>query len=165
MRDLERGLRAVEQPQELVAAELAVAAQDEERRPVSCRTRRGTGSARCASSGPTGSSVFGRAPPANWSFGPWPRKCVAIGAPTKATRKRKMMKMPAADRDLVALEPAPDLLPVAAGAYLLNFAELGAALCDDRRSEAGSGGDDVFAGIGSRRHGRSDLTTARRRCL
>ena len=27
------------------------------------------------------------------SFGPWPRRCAAIGAPMKATKKRQTMKM------------------------------------------------------------------------
>jgi hypothetical protein len=38
--------------------------------------------------------VFWFTPPAKMSFGPWPRSRAAIGEPTKAARKRKMMKSP-----------------------------------------------------------------------
>ena len=34
--------------------------------------------------------------PVKISSGPWPMKCLAIGAPTNATRIRKMMKIPLA---------------------------------------------------------------------
>ena len=45
--------------------------------------------------GPTGSrSSF--TPVKKMSFGPWPRKCAAIGPPNAATSTRKMMKKPLA---------------------------------------------------------------------
>ena len=34
--------------------------------------------------------------PVKMSSGPWPMKCLAIGAPTKATRISRMMKIPLA---------------------------------------------------------------------
>ena len=91
--DLERGLGAVEQAQELVAAELAVRAEDEEgvleMLPAPPAPDRAASTPRV--SGPTGSTVCGSSPPANWSLGPWPRKCAAIGAPMNPTRTSRTM--------------------------------------------------------------------------
>jgi len=53
---------------------------------------------------------------------------------------------PAQDRDLVAAEPPPDELPVASGLdFLLDVAELGAALGRDCRAETCAAGrnDDL----------------------
>src|SRR6266567_5428895 len=49
----------------------------------------------------------------------------------------------AADRDLVASEAPPDLLPVPAGANRLDFAELPVRLDRDRRRETGLRADEI----------------------
>src|SRR3954451_21922663 len=114
--------------------------------------------------GSAGSRLTGStaAVPVKMSFGPWPMKCLAIGAPTNAIRIRKMMKTPLArralsglpprpagphtprggERDLVAPQPPPDELPIAARAYRFGIAELRTALDPDRSAEAGTAGDE-----------------------
>ena len=87
----------------------------------------GYGSVATQDSGPFGSRFLSRPPPVNRSFGPWPRKCAAIGAPPKHDEEQEDDEEAAADRDLVAPEPPPDLLPVATGANGLG------ALAERRR--------------------------------
>ena len=54
------------------------------------------------------------------------------------------MKIPPGDRDAVALEPEPDLLPVAASLDRLDvLAELAVSLDRDRGGEAGAGGEEI----------------------
>jgi len=66
----------------------------------------------------------------------------------------------AADRDLVAAEPAPDLLPVAAGPDGFELAELAVRLDRDRRRKSGLGADELVLLL-SRRHRLSEYSWAR----
>ena len=50
-----------------------------------------------------------------WSFGPCPSSCAAIGRAREATQDQEDDEEAARDRDPVAPEADPDLLPVAAG--------------------------------------------------
>ena len=56
--------------------------------------------------GSAGSSEVGSTAPVSpkMSFGPWPMKCCAIGAPANATRTRRMMKIPLAIATLSRLK-------------------------------------------------------------
>ncbi len=89
-------------------------------------------------------TLFTAAVPVKMSSGPWPMKCFAIGAPTKAMRDQKDDEEPARDRDLVATETPPHELPVAAGAYRFVAAEIRPALDSDCRREPGAAGNDDF---------------------
>ena len=65
--------------------------------------------------------------------------------PGKGDQDQQDDEGPAADRDLVAPEPAPDELPVPAGADRLDLAERPARLGRYCRAEpTGAGGNDDF---------------------
>ena len=105
-RDLERDLRAVEEPQELVTAELAVGAEDEQRRGL-VPDAPAYGAVETCVHGPDGRSrrrvdVLVDAS-AKMSFGPCPRKWAAMGAPTKATRIEQDDEDAAGDGDACRL--------------------------------------------------------------
>ena len=129
-RDLERDLRAVEEAQELVAAERAVGAERSSVR-SSAAGARVRSRAMCVH-GPTGAAVRVERRRRNGRSGRGPRKCArSARRRTRRGASRKIVKPPR-DRDLVAPEPAPDLLPVAARLDL-DLAELGRRLERDRR--------------------------------
>ena len=97
--------------------------------------------------GLAGSSEVGSTAPVSvpkMSFGPWPMKCCAIGAPAKATTIEQDDEDPARDRDLVALEADPDELPVASRSNGFELAERATGFACNRGAEAGCAGDDDF---------------------
>src|SRR5439155_6887943 len=139
--NLERDPRAVEQAQELVVAESTVRAEDVQLRGLGVRCavlrRNREAAARDMGQRPDRERLHAVAAGV---------LVEVVGAVTKEMRgngpagdrdeDEEDDEDAAADRNLVAAEPSPDLLPVAAGANLFELSELAVRLDCDRRSEA-----------------------------
>ena len=110
--DLERRLAALEQPDELVAAELAVRAEDEERRLVRRKRLRG---ARCVAHVGPGADRPERLAVRERErlVRPVPEHCAISGSPTKQSRTSSSEDDQARQREPVALEAAPEERPLA----------------------------------------------------
>ena len=89
-----------------------------------------------ASTGPTGSSVSLSTPLKKMSFGPCPRIVATIGPPDRGHEDQEDDEDAARDRNAVAAEADPDLLPVASRADRLGaLAELRPGLDGDGSRE------------------------------
>src|SRR5205823_6370928 len=141
-RDLERDLRAVEEAQELVPPELPVAAQDEEDRAEMAR-RAGVRLVH---------EVRPRADREERVRVDAAGELVVRPVSEQAGGDRSADERPqeeehdedaAAERDLVALEPQPHLLPVASRAYRLELTERGARFDRDGGGKTGARGEDL----------------------
>src|SRR5205085_10173999 len=160
------GLRAVDEPEELVASELRVGAEDEERlragQPLDAVEAAGRG----LDVGPGTERQLRRLVERLL------REDVVRAVPEQVGSDRRAAEgeeeeeddeHPAADYHLVAAEAAPDLLPVAARANRFDLAELPAELGGDRAGESRLGSEDFailalgahrWRNISDRRSGR-----------
>ena len=147
-RNLERDLGAVEQAQELVLAQRARRAEDEDAVlpvPVFVGVAEMRPRARGLEVGGNGRRLDEEVVRAMAE--PLAReRCAAEGG-----RDQEDDEDPARDGHLVALEPAPDELPVAARANRLDVTELTTGFRRDGSPEAGGAGDDDL--FFRRRHG------------
>src|SRR5206468_11713955 len=141
-RDFERGARAVDQAQELVVAEHAVGAEDVEllrgRVPDAVRRRDREARALDVRQGPDRQAQDAVAPRILVEVVDAVAEAVRGDRPTgDGDDDKQDQEDPAADRDLVAPEAAPDLLPVPAGADLFRLAQLAVCLYGDGRRKPG----------------------------
>ena len=146
--DLERNPRAVEQAQELVVAELPVGAEDVELGPLrvahaAARRRRESRARDVAQRADRELAEAAQAGAQVEVVRAVTQEVGGYGAARDRDEDEEDDEAAAEDRDLVAAEAAPDLLPVTAGANRFDFPELSVRFDRDRRRESGLGADEL----------------------